>query len=78
MPANLGLRVTVAGYDEEEYPFIGGSRHEPVVVADATVIGGHPTYNPYKPPVNGKTFGVISTLRRPPRPTRRNVSVEWL
>jgi hypothetical protein len=60
VPSNLSLRVTVPGYDEEEYPALaGGSRLEPVVVADATVTGGHATFNPFKPPVNGKTFGVI-------------------
>lgn len=59
VPANLGLRVTVPGYDEEEYPTVAGSRLAPVVVADATVIGGHTTLAPDKPPVNGRVFGVI-------------------
>ncbi len=60
VPANLALRVAIGGYDEEEYPAASdGVRGAPVVVADARVQGGHSTLNPYKPPVNGKTFGVI-------------------
>lgn len=60
VPSNLGLRIIAAGYNEEEYPpGTDGTRVEPVVVANAHVVGGHPTYNPYKPPVNPKTFGVI-------------------
>lgn len=60
VPANLGLNVTVTGYNQPEYPPLpGGGPLAPVVVAQATVIGGHVTFNPYKPPVNGKTFGVI-------------------
>lgn len=61
-PANLGLRVTVGTYDEEEYPRLpDGTRLSPVVVADAIVTGGHATAfgDTPKPPVNGKTFGVI-------------------
>lgn len=60
VPANMGLNVTVAGYNQAEYPPLpDGSPLEPVVVADATVIGGHTTVNPFKPVVNSKTFGVI-------------------
>jgi hypothetical protein len=60
VPANMGLTVTVAGYSQAEYPPLpSGAPLAPVVVADATVIGGHATFSPYKPPVNGKTFGVI-------------------
>jgi len=59
VPANLGLRVTEGGYDEEEYPVVGSGRLAPVVVADATVIGGHVTLDPFKPPVHGRLFGVI-------------------
>ncbi len=60
VPANMGLAVTVAGYSQQEYPPLpGGAALEPVVVAEATVIGGHATLNPNKPVVNGKVFGVI-------------------
>jgi hypothetical protein len=60
VPANMSLNVTVSGYNQPEYPPLpGGAPLAPVVVATATVIGGHATYNPYKPVVNGKTFGVI-------------------
>lgn len=60
VPANMGLNITVAGYNQAEYPPLpGGGALEPVVVANATVIGGHATHNPEKPVVNAKTFGVI-------------------
>lgn len=63
VPANLGLNVSVAGYNQAEYPpSSDGLPLAPVVVADATVIGGHATTIPFdddKPPVNAKTFGVI-------------------
>ncbi|WP_280151656.1 hypothetical protein [Piscinibacter sp. XHJ-5] len=62
VPANLDLRVTTGGYDQDEYPLVGGSRLSPVVVAHATVIGGHETFAPYKPAVNGRIFGVIGAF----------------
>ncbi|RYY73332.1 MAG: hypothetical protein EOO52_18180 [Gammaproteobacteria bacterium] len=58
VPANMGLNVTVAGYNQQEYPpLLDGTALEPVVVAYATVIGGHAT--DAKPVVNARTFGVI-------------------
>ena len=58
VPANMNLNVTVAGYDQPEYPpLLDGTALEPVVVAKATVIGGHTT--DFKPVVNARTFGVI-------------------
>jgi hypothetical protein len=82
VPANMGLNVTVAGYDQAEYPPLpGGGALEPVVVANATVIGGHATGA--KPVVNSKTFGVIGaydghrTTRAGKRMGRVVVDATW-
>ncbi len=61
VPQDLTRSYTFAGYAVTEYPALpGGQRLAPEVVARATVIPGHTTVNPNKPPVYGKTFGVIS------------------
>ncbi len=58
VPANLGLNVSVPGYNKQEYPPLpDGTTLKPVVVADAHVTGGHETSG--KPAVNSTTFGVI-------------------
>jgi len=58
VPANLGLNITASGYNKPEYPPLAdGTTLKPVVVARATVIGGHETSG--KPAVNPDTFGVI-------------------
>jgi hypothetical protein len=82
VPANMGLNVTVTGYDQSEYPPLpGGGALEPVVVANATVIGGHETGA--KPVVNAKTFGVIGaydghrTTRAGKRMGRVVVDATW-
>ena len=59
VPANMGLNVTVADYNQQEYPPLpDGNPLEPVVVANATVIGGHATLGK-NGVVNAATFGVI-------------------
>lgn len=59
IPANLTRTVNVGGYSGLEYPILGGANLAPEVVAYASVIGGHATVNPNKPPTVAKTFGVI-------------------
>lgn len=60
VPGNLGRTISLDSWAGREYPDYGGAPLAPVVVADATVIGGHPTLMPDKPPVVGRTFGVIA------------------